>query len=244
MKINGLVRVMQSCIGLLLNTKCAISMFSFCALGTNYGGHILFKKHKGYNGELYDSKAEAVASFRFAELGCVPCKTKFTQSFIDADGKEFRAIPDFYHPKAEIYIEFKCRKLNSVTTQETSKNALQGRRRYRQGEPWRIDYLNCGWNHSKASKSIVQETLTPQRYIVVFDDPPSDVEACAYLRAGIVFCPMSALPSYLAYARFIKIGLKVSFQLHYYDEQEGITTLSLGKHAALSIESGQDCLAS
>lgn len=186
-------------------------------------------KHIGYGGQPYDSKAEAKVSFRFAELGCFPCKTKFQQTFKDADGTEFRACPDFYHAGSSLYLEFKAHTLNSRTTKTIADKRVAEKLEYK-GVLSSFDRLNLQWNHSKAKHAIVQNVLTPQNYVVVFETPPTDVEACAYIKAGIVFIPLSTLPTYLLYVRMLKAGWNISFQLHYVDEEAGKTTLSLGPY--------------
>lgn len=193
------------------------------------------KKHKGYNGELYDSRAEADASFKFAKLGCIPCKEVFPQTFTDASGTKFRACPDFYHAGAGLYIEFKTYKLNGTQTKTSSEQQLTDKEIWRQsrGETLSLfDRLTLQWNHSKRKHAIVQKTLTPQNYVVVFLTAPTAEEAIAYLKAGIVFIPLSDLPSYILYARLAKAGLGVSFQLHYLDEKDGKTILTLGPYVA------------
>lgn len=193
------------------------------------------KKYKGFGSELYDSKAEAAASFRFAELGCFSAKGKFEFTFRDGLGEEFAACPDFYHAGSNLYIEFKCAELNGTRTKASADKQLRSKEEFRcrQGKPLlMMDRLKLQWNHSMQKHVIVQGKLTPLNYIVVFDKSPNSNEAYKYITAGLCFCPLKALPSYLAYARLYKLGLPISFQLQYGDAETGKTILTIGKYLA------------
>jgi hypothetical protein len=198
-------------------------------------GNKLSKKYKGYGSELYDSRAEAKASFRFAELGCLAAKDKFDFTFTDAEGTVFAACPDFYHVGADLYIEFKCAELNGTKSKASADRQLRSKEEFRRsrGESLLlIDRLKLQWNHATQKHAIVQRQLTTLNYMVVFDKAPDADEASKYIRAGVCFCPLKALPSYLAYARLRKLGWPVSFQLHYEDEETGKTVLTLGEYQA------------
>ncbi len=179
----------------------------------------------GSSGKIHDSKSEAAASYFYEKFGCIPCNEFLPHTFYDKEGLPMRAIPDFYHVKADLFIEHKAAPLNNITSKRVSNNRLSEKKDRRGGNLLTIDYLKFGFNHSKASKKIIQQVLTPKRYIVVFEKPPTAEEALAYLKAGLVFCPLSALPSYLAYARLSKAGLPVSFQLSYSDGIEDTTLI-------------------
>lgn len=183
-------------------------------------------KHIGHDGKPYDSVAEAKASFRFAELGCIPAKGTFDQTFSDADGTPFHAKPDFYHSLTGLYIEFKCATLNGVKTKANSEKQLADKEAFK-GNLTMFDRLKFGWNHARRKHAIVQRALTPRNYIVVFDKPPAWQDAFDYYKAGIVFCPMSALPSYLAKVRLAQRGVNVSFQLSYEAETKEAVALLL-----------------
>lgn len=176
----------------------------------------------------YDSKAEAAASQELARLGCTRPAGQYPQTFTDADGTEFRAKPDFYHPRSGLYIEFKAAPLNSKTTKATAERA-EASQRARKGFLTTWDWLQCGWNHAKAKHAIVQRVLTPQNFIVVFDKPPSIAEAGDYKKAGIIFVPLSALPSFLLHARLAKAGIRTGFLLRYDAEEVGPLVLALGR---------------
>jgi hypothetical protein len=177
----------------------------------------------------YDSKAEAAAAGEFARLGCIRASGHFPQTFTDADGTEFRAKPDFYHPGSGLFIEFKAAPLNSKTTKATAERA-EASQLARKGLLTGYDRLKCGWNHCKAKQAIVQRKLTPQTFVVVFKEPPTFREALGYVRAGIVFIPLYALPSYLLHARLAKADIQTGFRIRYDTEEAGPVVLALGPY--------------
>lgn len=93
----------------------------------------------------YDSKAEAAASDGFRRLGCISAHSHFyPHTFIDADGAEFRAKPDFFHPASGLYIEFKAGPLNTKRTKATADKAIARQEAWKGVlSPW--DWLQCGW---------------------------------------------------------------------------------------------------
>lgn len=175
----------------------------------------------------YDSEAEAAAAGELARLGCFRAIGHFPQAFTDADGTEFRAKPDFYHPRSDLFIEFKAAPLNGKKTKATADRAMASKQEFR-GSLTLYDFLSNGWNHAKAKQAIVQRVMTPQNLIVVFEKPPTAKEATKYVKAGIVFIPLSALASYLGYVRLLKAGLQVDFLLRYRGDDGRETVLALG----------------
>ena len=173
------------------------------------------KKYIGYGGIYHDSKTEAKASFKLADLGFLHSGKKFDKTFRDPKGESFGAYPDFYHARYGIYLEWKDGDLNGVTTVATSESQLAGQRQRRGGPNILPDFLKYGWNHSKNKQAIVQAAYTPDRFIVCFAKAPALSEALAYLKAGVVFCTLASLPSYLCYVRLKQCGLAVGFSEHY-----------------------------
>ena len=184
-----------------------------------------------HGGTPFDSKAEAAASPEFSRLGCIRSTGRYPQTFTDADGTEFRAMPDFYHPASCLWIEYKAAPLNGKKTKANADRALRSRRDFA-GYLTRYDMLRHGWNHAKAKQAIVQRKLTPQNFVVVFKDPPTIAEAMEYLKAGVVFIPLSSLPSYLLHARLAKAGIQTGFRLWYETEEAGPLALALGPYKA------------
>lgn len=183
----------------------------------------------GPDGRHYDSKAEAAASRRFRQLGCIPTDAAFPHTFTDAEGKEFRAKPDFFHPASGLFIEHKSAPLNSRTTKSIADRAIASKQAFK-GTLSTWDWLCDGWNHSKHKHAIVQRELSPQNFVVVFDQAPTAKEAMAYKKGGLVFIAMTALPSYLLYARLAKAGIKAGFLLRYRASDTEQSVLALGPY--------------
>ena len=184
------------------------------------------KKYPGYNGILHDSKTEAKASFKLADLGFLASSKKFSNLFVDPNGETFGAYDDFYHARYGVHLEWKDCKLNGVGSKATSESQLAGRRLRRGGFTIMKDDLDFGWNHSKVKQSIVQTTLTPDRFIVCFRVAPTWPEALAYIKAGIVFCTLASLPSFLGCIRLRQRGLQVGFSMNYdLTDNDGNTVL-------------------
>jgi len=192
------------------------------------------KKYIGHDGHQYDSQAESAASFRFAELGCIAAKQVLPHVFTDAEGTEFQACADFYYPASGLYLEFKCAALNGVKSKASAERQLASRAAFRSMKRQAllmIDGLKYQWNHARRKQAIVQAKLTPQNFIVVFDKPPTAEAADAYRKAGIVFVPLYALPSYLLYARLAKAGIQTGFLLRYRaDDAAAQSVLTLGPY--------------
>lgn len=185
-------------------------------------------KHSGYGGNLHDSKTEAKASYRLAELGFLHSNKKFDKTFSDSEGTTFYACPDFHHARYGVYLEWKDSELNGVKTVATSESQIAGRLLRNGGYLTMKDKLDFQWNHSKNKQAIVQAAYTPDRFIVCFAKAPPFSEALAYLKAGVVFCTLSSLPSYLAYVRLKQHGLAVGFSEHYTLTGDDGTTIPAG----------------
>ena len=181
----------------------------------------------GVTGKRHASISEAQASYYYARFGFIPCEDYLPGDFYDMNGELMPSKGDFYNPVAELYLEHKAAKLNGVTCKATSRSQLDDKAARRGGKPWQCDDLRFGWNHSKASKSIIQAKLTPQNYIVSFEGSVPISDAVDYRKAGIVFCTMNSLPSYLAKVHFAKRGLNIPFSLHYNGPEPENMTLTL-----------------
>lgn len=191
-------------------------------------------KHNGHGGSHYDSKAEAAVSHRLAELGFGRSCSKFSQPFTDSQGTEFHACSDFYHADYGIHLEFKASKLNSIKTKAGSVKRLNSMAVFRRGEPLPSDNLSYGWNHSKHKQAIVQKALSPARLIICFQDShtPTFAEALEYTKAGILFCTVGTLPTYITALRLRQRGLQVGF-IHSYsltDENGKVLPASINYH--------------
>lgn len=184
--------------------------------------------YTGHGGSRYDSKAEAAASYKLSELGFMRSNDRFSQTFKDSAGTEFRACPDFHHARYGLRLEFKAAGLNGVKTKASADKQIADRVEYRGGTLNMKDRLDFQWNHSKKKQAIVQAALTPDRFIVCFAKPPAFAEALVYLKAGILFCTLASLPSYLGYIRLKQRGLAVAFSESYTLTDETGTTYPAG----------------
>ena len=173
------------------------------------------KKYPGFNGCMHDSKTEAKASYPLAKLGFLHSGKKFPIRFNDSDGRDFGAYDDFFHARYGIHLEWKASELNGVRTKTTSESQLARKMADRGGFTLPNDDLKFGWNHSRNKQAIVQAAYTPDRFIVCFEKAPTFEQALVYIKAGVLFCTLDSLPSYLGYVRFKQRGLSVGFTLNY-----------------------------
>lgn len=183
------------------------------------------KKYIGFGGHYHDSASEAKASHTLAKMGFFYSNKKFDQRFNDSDGADFGAYDDFYNTRYGIHLEWKDADLNGVRTKATSDSQLASQMLRRGGFTTMKDDLDYGWNHSKNKQAIVQAAYTPDRFIVCFRKAPTFKEVLSYIKAGVVFCTLDSLPSFLGYLHLKQRGLSVGFSLNYIltDEATGET---------------------
>jgi len=186
------------------------------------------KQYIGYGGVSHDSQTEAKASYKLADFGFLHSGKKFDKRFLDSEGTSFGAYPDFYHARYGLHLEWKDAELNGVKTVATSESQLAGQRQRRGGPNIPKDWLDYGWNHSKNKQAIVQAAYTPDRFIVCFAKAPPFSEALAYLKAGVVFCTLASLPSYLGYIALKQRGLCIGFSESYTLTDEAGTAHAAG----------------
>lgn len=155
----------------------------------------------------FDSKAEAKASPEFTRLGCIPARSPFPVTFTDADGTEFHALPDFYHPATSVYIEFKgATTLNGKKTKATADSAIERQQAWKGTLiPW--DWLQHGWNHAAAKIAITQQAIAAAggALLLVFAAPP-DAETIKRLNSRQVFWLMLGTPQWRQFASFLKFA--------------------------------------
>lgn len=152
----------------------------------------------------FDSKAEAKASPEFTRLGCIPARSPFPLTFTDADGTEFRALPDFHHPATGLFIEFKgADTLNGKKSKATADKAIE-RQRVWKGSliPW--DWLQHGWNHAAAKIAITQSAIasTGRALLLVFAAMPG-AETIKRLNSRQVFWLVLDTPQWRQFASFL-----------------------------------------
>lgn len=52
--------------------------------------------------------------------GWIPYEQKFPQKFVDAEGTEYEAMPDFIHGRTGFYDEFKAHRMNGNKTKRAA----------------------------------------------------------------------------------------------------------------------------
>lgn len=144
------------------------------------------------------SKPEQLAAPVLARYGFTPYQDQFFPvTFYDADGAEFRAKPDWYHPELGIYIEVKDSHLNGKQTKKTAKNARKN------ADPWRVQrypeyyQIQCDWNHSATKQAIVQHELSPARFMVVFTGNPDEDTLKRIEKSGLQAYSLKRFPWYM-----------------------------------------------
>jgi len=186
----------------------------------------------GYNGHIHDSAAEAKASFQLAKFGIYRCNDFYPVTFTDSKGQSFPARQDFYGEDLNLSVEVKAADLNPVKNKASSNKQIADKRVYRSfnNQPLLLkDWLDFGWHHARRKQCIVQHKLTPQNFIVAFVKPPSIDAARTYTKDRLVFMPLSAIPSYIAYLKLQRRGLAVSFSLSYdIDDSNEMLGYSIG----------------
>lgn len=169
---------------------------------------------------MYDSKFEKISAPYLQRFSCIRCSDTLTATFKDKKGDSFKAKADFYHPTTGLFIELKCSKLNSKTSKASADKAIARQLNWRNGILETVDELNCSWSNSIYKQAIVQKKLTRNNFIIVFDLLPNYEEATRLLKAGLVWCDLKSLPSYLAFLQFQKAGITVfTFRLCYTDNE-------------------------
>lgn len=161
----------------------------------------------------FDSKAETVAAEKFAKHGALRFDTLFSVDFVDKNGDMFRAKPDFWHQRFDIYIEYKPCELNNKTSKQSAENKMRSQAMYRGGSVTRHDELLHSWSNSAYKQSIVQEKLGYLNFVVCFEKNPTLKQAKFYEKRGIRWCTLPSLLNYLAVMHFKKRGLVCSFKL-------------------------------
>jgi len=164
----------------------------------------------------FSSIAEAKADAIFTALGCIRCESflpYFPDLFKDANGDEFKALPDYYHPATNTFFEYKTCALNGKKSFKTADNKLRAQYRHNIGPDtgltyaqvsaatWAAKYRNdCllhAWNHALAKQLAVQKTLGTENFVVIFGNTLDAKEALKYEKKGLAFLPLAKLEAFL-----------------------------------------------
>ncbi|MDO9419963.1 MAG: hypothetical protein Q7T66_04795 [Herminiimonas sp.] len=169
---------------------------------------------------MYDSKFEETTAPYLQRFSCIRCSDTLEAIFKDKQGVSFKAKADFYHPATGLFIELKCSELNSKTSKASADKAIARQLEWRNGNLKTIDELNFSWSNSIYKQSIVQKELTRNNFIIVFDVLPNFDEAQRLIKAGLVWCDLRSLPSYLGFLQLQRAGINAfTFRLSYTDNE-------------------------
>ncbi|AXA92516.1 hypothetical protein [Massilia sp. YMA4] len=174
-------------------------------------------KFVGVTGKTHKSAAEAKASFKLYPNGWLPYEEKFPQTFVDDDGTEYQAMPDFIHAATGFYAEFKAHKMNGKKTRRAAFAAMAkvdhdiargyldpAKRPYRE--------LENAWHHSiqtMACKTRQLPTNTP--LVLIYEEAQDINEERRCARNGVFMLSLDNMYCFNAFLRFASLGLDVSF---------------------------------
>lgn len=183
----------------------------------------------------YDSKTERDISPAIAALGgsrCTVFPADMPQTYLDADGVQLVAKPDFLIPRDghAVTIEVKGGILNGHHTIASSTEGLREAYRdhfYRCGDNLthaelsralfhyssrgQLSVLRNAYNQSAWKQAAVQAVQGWQKFVVVFKNAPGKYDAKRYVDAGIVFCTVKTLPDLLLTIELSQKGFLVPF---------------------------------
>lgn len=174
-------------------------------------------KFVGVTGKIHKSAAEAKASFKLYPHGWIPYEQKFPQMFVDAEGTEYEAMPDFIHEGTGFYAEFKAHKLNGKKTRRAAMAAMDkvdyeiaqgyldpGKRPYRE--------LQHAWHHSIQTMACKTAQLPSHTPLVLIYEEQADLNEerrCA--RNGVFMLSLENLHSFNGFLLFASLGFDVEF---------------------------------
>jgi hypothetical protein len=176
----------------------------------------------GVTGVVHDSAAEAKASFRLYQHGWHPCTERFPQTFVDSEGTEYRACPDFYHPATGFYGEFKAHKLNGKGTKARADAAMA-----RVEADIVSGYVNASarpykarehaWNHSIQTVACKTKQLPSHTPLVLIyekapaDDNDAENEEKRCARNGVFMLTLDNLHTFNGFLLLASLGLDVQY---------------------------------
>jgi hypothetical protein len=174
-------------------------------------------KFMGVTNKIHKSAAEAKASFALYPHGWVPYETKFPQKFLDDEGTEYEAMPDFIHEATGFYAEFKAHRMNGKKTRRAAMAAMakvdhdiaqgyldRAKRPYRE--------LENAWHHSIQTMACKTAQLPSHTPLVLIYEKQADLKEerrCA--RNGVFMLSLDNLQCFSAFLLFASLGLDVGF---------------------------------
>lgn len=187
-------------------------------------------KFVGVTGKIHKSAAEAKASFKLRPHGWIPYEQKFPQKFVDAEGTEYEAMPDFIHEATGFYAEFKAHKMNGKKTRNAAMAAMaRVDNEIAQGylDPAKRPYreLENAWHHSIQTMACKTAQLPSNTPLVLIYEKRADLNEerrCA--RNGVFMLSLDNLHSFNAFLLFASLGLEVRFSRN--DFQYGVAPVA------------------
>ena len=141
------------------------------------------------------SRAELTALPYLLSYGFKPYHSEFPMTFLDKLGKSFGACPDAYNDTLNIFAEVKHSSLNSKSSKQAADNAYNRLEPHQQTMPYH--QVSCQWSHAAAKQGIVQKTLGPASFVVLFVGEPSQVTLKLIEKHGIDAYSLAKLSWYL-----------------------------------------------
>lgn len=181
----------------------------------------------GITGKKHKSAAEAKASFELYKYGFVPCEDKFEQTFFDAEGKPFKACPDFKHEATGVFVEFKTRKMNGRKSKAAAERAMQYIKQ-QIAEGWisedgrMYNQLEHAWNHSIHKVAAVARQLPQNTPLVLIYESEQDLNEerrCA--RNGVFMLSLRNLSAFAMFLKMAGFGLQVGFKRNAFEFSVG-----------------------
>jgi hypothetical protein len=174
-------------------------------------------KFVGVTGKVHKSVAEAKASFKLYPHGWVPHEQKFPQKFVDAEGTEYEAMPDFIHEATGVYAEFKAHRMNGKKTRRAAMAAMaKVDHEIAQGylEPAKRPYreLENAWHHSIQTMACKTAQLPSHTPLVLIYEKRADLNEerrCA--RNGVFMLSLENLYCFNGFLLFASLGLRTEF---------------------------------
>lgn len=174
-------------------------------------------KFTGITGKAHKSAAEAKASFKLYPHGWVPYEAKFPQKFVDDEGAEYEAMPDFIHEATGFYAEFKAHRMNGKKTRRAAVTAMAKvdhdiARGYLDAAKRPYRELENAWHHSIQTMACKSAQLPSNTPLVLIYEKQADLNEerrCA--RNGVFMLSLDTLQSFNGFLLFASLGLDVGF---------------------------------
>lgn len=144
--------------------------------------------------------------------------TYLPYTFTDPEGTIFNAKGDYYHPVYNAWVEAKDSELNGIKckrTAETQSEAAKLRPAYKKNPSY--FWIKHGWNHSAHKNTIVQNTIPPGQFLVVFTGNVNEENIKRIVNAGLHACSFKKIGLALM---ILKIRHSLGFTVRHIDGEK------------------------